>query len=324
MNINFAVNHVFTEEECKNFTTECETLKDNEPEETDEPRETSRNGVFFSHKLLHKMSDQALATIVKTILLKCVEIRQIEVLRELRSIQTRLKINEIETHDCKIKHSLAANKDFVFITGGDSPVDSGFEILALGRNDECTLFEGPNFINYRHSHISFIFGNYLYIMLGLCGGSTSTMTYKRIEIPSPINKKSLDEFYEEKEWESGDIASDYNSPNYIKCFNWFKSDDNTVYVFGEEWDLVRKQSTVRVTISCDPKTHTFKAQVERLSEEDFEAQKNDKKSDYYILKECVHLPFVSKGEWYLPIIARTNHLLTKWSPADKKFTNFEY
>mmetsp|Transcript_1897 Transcript_1897/g.2374 ORF Transcript_1897/g.2374 Transcript_1897/m.2374 type:complete len:89 (+) Transcript_1897:115-381(+) len=70
MIIKFAINSVFTEKEYKNFITECKNLKDNEPEKTDEPGEINNNGVFFSHKLLHKLSDHDLDTIVKRFLLK--------------------------------------------------------------------------------------------------------------------------------------------------------------------------------------------------------------------------------------------------------------
>ena len=54
----------------------------------------------------------------------------------------------------KRNHSIAANKDFVFITGGSHPEDGkSFEIFILTEN---RVFRGPDLELNTHSHASFI------------------------------------------------------------------------------------------------------------------------------------------------------------------------
>ena len=103
----------------------------------------------------------------------------------------------VETSCPKLNHSVAATKDFVFITGGENKENS-FEILIV---KDGSIFKGPDLTYKRNYHASIVIKNYLYVLFGyVYGGNRTTMSYEKIEIPSPDNKQTLDEFYKKREW----------------------------------------------------------------------------------------------------------------------------
>mmetsp|Transcript_36302 Transcript_36302/g.35901 ORF Transcript_36302/g.35901 Transcript_36302/m.35901 type:complete len:96 (+) Transcript_36302:263-550(+) len=94
-----------------------------------------------------------------------------------------------------MNHSLFANREFIFITGGshNDGEDRSFEILSLA-ND--TLFRGPDLIQNRSHHASFVMDNYLYVMFGSVLNSCSpSMSYEKIEIPTVGCQETLEDFY---------------------------------------------------------------------------------------------------------------------------------
>ena len=168
---------------------------------------------------------------IETFLGKWFETRKEEVIKSLRQAKLKLGNSELETCFPKHNHSITATKDFVFITGGDyKKDDKTFEIICVKDN---SYFRGPDLNKSRHSHSSFIHDDYLYVVLGAVqDGFDPTMSYERIEIPNAFCTKDLESFYKDKEWEWGEIQSDYDEISYFMCFNSFKSYENTVYLFG--------------------------------------------------------------------------------------------
>ena len=85
--------------------------------------------------------------------------------------------------------------------------DNTFEILVVKDN---SLFKGPWLTYRRDSHASIIIKNYLYIFFGrVHEGGRTTMSYEKIEIPSPDCKLTLEEFYKKREWSYSEFGSKY-------------------------------------------------------------------------------------------------------------------
>ena len=105
----------------------------------------------------------------------------------------------IETFSPKLNHSVAATKDYVFITGGISMLlENSFEILVV---KDGSIIKGPDLTYKRNYHASIVIKNYLYVLFGyVYEGNRTTMSYEKIEIPSPDNKQTLGEFYKNRTW----------------------------------------------------------------------------------------------------------------------------
>ena len=93
--------------------------------------------------LFKSIGDEWFIKFVKEYLTNLVEIQRDSVLKQLNELKTRLgkfnlitafsiEYSELETFYPKYGHSVVANKDFVFITGGEyNDMDKSFEILVL-------------------------------------------------------------------------------------------------------------------------------------------------------------------------------------------------
>jgi hypothetical protein len=120
--------------------------------------------------------------------------------------ETRDKIGHgiVKTEFRKQNHSLAADKDFVYITGGSVKGDErSFEIFILKEN---ICYKGPDLLNPRNNHSSFIKEEYLYVFGGEVNfGSSPTYNMERIKTSSAIGynrtKDPIEHYYDDHKWE---------------------------------------------------------------------------------------------------------------------------
>lgn len=153
----------------------------------------------------HEVVETQIKNLTEDYVQRCIIKKKQLMIEECNRVLGKLGYSELETTFPKMNHSLFANREFIFITGGshNDGEDRSFEILSLA-ND--TLFRGPDLIQNRSHHASFVMGktnkdrdfdnflfrfnqslidNYLYVMFGSVLNSCSpSMSYEKIEIPT--------------------------------------------------------------------------------------------------------------------------------------------
>lgn len=162
---------------------------------------------------------------------QCIKEKKEIMTKECNRVLSKLGYSELETTYPKIDHALAANKEFIFITGGsyNDCEDRCFELICLN-ND--TIFRGPDLKMNRACHCSFIIDNYLYVMFGsVLSSSAPSMSFERIEIPTVSCNESLEDFYKTRRWNDYKLKDMEMNPDF-KVFNSFKTFTNEIYCFG--------------------------------------------------------------------------------------------
>ena len=146
------------------------------------------NPLLFETQSSIQEEEQQLDTFEKLVydfICKCIIYRKEEVKDEITKILDQLGESDLETTCAKQNHSLTADENFVYITGGTLPGDEKrFEIFILKLN--C-IIKGPRMSVHRNSHCSFIQDDYLYVFGGeVLSGSSTTMTFERLRIFSHV------------------------------------------------------------------------------------------------------------------------------------------
>ena len=148
----------------------------------------SRSNLSFSESQSTIQSEEQLDTFERLVfdfIYRWTELRQKDMIEEISKVIGQLGESDLETACAKQKHSLAADENFVYITGGTLPGDEKrFEIFILKLN--C-IIKGPRMSVHRNSHCSFIQDDYLYAFGGeVLSGSATTMTFERIKLFSHL------------------------------------------------------------------------------------------------------------------------------------------
>lgn len=118
---------------------------------------------------------------------KCSKYRKDEIVEKLIKLKEKVGLSYLETQNAKQFHSLAADENFVYITGGAQHDDErSFEILVLKTD---SIIKGPDLSKKRHNHSSFIIDNYLYVIGGKeLNEAAQTLSFERINIFSYTSK----------------------------------------------------------------------------------------------------------------------------------------
>uniref|UniRef100_A0A7S3ND23 Uncharacterized protein n=1 Tax=Euplotes harpa TaxID=151035 RepID=A0A7S3ND23_9SPIT len=149
---------------------------------------------------------------------------------------------------------------------------------------------------------------YLYVMFGYNSDKhpETTVTFERIEVPSLTNKEPLESFYRKKQWWPYSLKLGVPL-GYICCYNWVKPLGNELVIFGGLFSWNPDSSTdVKVTAVFDKqsKEDPFQLSVEQM---EFKAD-----SDLENFRESIHVPFLVRGEWLLPVAARPTNNVLRW------------
>ena len=187
--------------------------------------------VIVSRIISFPLEESTLKNMTEKYLKYCIKYKKEKCINECNRILGKLGYSELETSFPKIDHSLTATKDFVFITGGsyNEGEDRSFEILCLS-ND--TLFRGPDLVQNRACHCSFIIDYHLYVMFGsVLNSFAPSMSYEVIEIPPVGNTDTLEVFYKNRRWKDFKLPDMEIHPDF-KVFNSFRTFENEIYCFG--------------------------------------------------------------------------------------------
>jgi hypothetical protein len=233
----------------------------------------------------------------------------------------------------KSGHSMAATKEFVFITGGKYEEDGKtFEILSLAYN---SLFRGPDLEHSRNFHCSLILDEYLYVVFGSkVSSEDKSISFERIKIPQPGMKITLQRFYQTRKWEYSEIKNYSANLSSFKANNWFKTYDSRIICFGTVKNSVEERDAILVEINADKNLAKLSLKISRLNlptNELFEMEryqigfrKNDRLLRWkrmQVFEESINYPFMERGDIYMPIFQwHSNESLAKWDSQIKKFT----
>jgi len=152
-------------------------------------------------------------------------------INECDRIGAKVGYSALENSQPKEGHAWVATKDFIFITGGKhNREENNFEIFILKNN---SIFKGPDMMESRSSHCSFIIHDYIYVMFGTVLESYgSSMSFEKIKVPTHGLKISLKKFYEGKSWKKNSLNFFSNTMCSFNSYSWFKTLDSRIICFG--------------------------------------------------------------------------------------------